>query len=231
MQRDQTLADAVTIQRQFDRIALVDVDRKNYNSRYHGLLLTKMPEDCRLAVELGCGTGAFARLLASHADHVLALDFSQEMIRIAKERSTNFVNIEYHCAEIRDWPFPESGCDFIASIATLHHVQLEPMLISLKAAVRPGGAIGVVDLYQPERLSEHLRCFVAYWVSGLIRLLTTRRLRGSKPVRDAWAPHLREDHYLTISRIREICDRVLPGALVRIHLFWRYSLVWTKPAT
>jgi hypothetical protein len=34
---------------------------------------------------------------------------------------------------------------------------------------------------------------------------------------------------LTFSRIRQIGLESLPGAVLRKHLLWRYSLVWRKP--
>jgi hypothetical protein len=47
-------------------------------------------------------------------------------------------------------------------------------------------------------------------------------------VREAWAEHGRHDTYPTLDEMRRICDGVLPGALIRGHLLWRYSLVWRK---
>jgi len=31
-----------------------------------------------------------------------------------------------------------------------------------------------------------------------------------------------------LSQVRKICEDVLPGAQVRKHLLWRYSIVWKK---
>jgi hypothetical protein len=41
--------------------------------------------------------------------------------------------------------------------------------------------------------------------------------------------HARHDIYLPVSQVRRICADVLPGAVVRKHLLWRYSLIWEKP--
>ncbi len=32
-----------------------------------------------------------------------------------------------------------------------------------------------------------------------------------------------------VGEVREVCRAVLPGAVVRRHLLWRYSIVWRKP--
>jgi hypothetical protein len=51
-----------------------------------------------------------------------------------------------------------------------------------------------------------------------------------RQVREAWAEHGRHDSYLTLSQVRQISAAVLPGAEVRKHLLWRYSITWRKTA-
>src|SRR5439155_20759177 len=71
------------IQADFDRLALLDAEGWTHNNHYHNFLLPHIRHDCQNALEVGCGTGAFARLLAARARHVVALDLSPEMIRVA----------------------------------------------------------------------------------------------------------------------------------------------------
>ena len=61
-----------------------------------------------------------------------------------------------------------------------------------------------------------------------LRLLKTGRLREPAAVRAAWAEHGRSDVYPTLAQVRRACAGLLPGARVRRHLLWRYSLVWHK---
>ena len=72
----------------FDLLAAHSTDAWDHNSHYYSFLLAQLPRRCARALEIGCGTGAFARLLARRADHVLALDLSPEMIRVTREHST-----------------------------------------------------------------------------------------------------------------------------------------------
>jgi len=44
-----------TIQRDFDRIALVSPDGSLQNNQYHNLLLRQLSSDCQTALEIGCG--------------------------------------------------------------------------------------------------------------------------------------------------------------------------------
>jgi ubiquinone/menaquinone biosynthesis C-methylase UbiE len=221
---------ASVIRSDFDRIALLPDGGWNHNNHYHGFLLRQLPQRCEYALDLGCGTGSFSRLLAERCEQVLALDLSPQMIRIAKERAKADANAEFQVADASTWAFPAERFDCIVSIATLHHLPLGEVLAKMKGALRTGGTLGVLDLVQPEGVSGLLISALAVPVSVALRLFNTGRLRQPRPVRDAWADHGCHDSYLPLAEIRRICVPVLPGARVRNHLLWRYSIVWKKPA-
>ncbi|HYO91878.1 MAG TPA: class I SAM-dependent methyltransferase [Pyrinomonadaceae bacterium] len=219
------------ISEEFDRIALLTAggdDGWTQNSHYHDLLLRQVPANCRRALETGCGTGAFSRRLAGRAGHVTALDLSPEMIRIARERSREFKNIEFHVADAIERDFPDEEFDCVATIATLHHLPMKTMLSKFKRALKPGGVLLILDLVEPEGFYDVLTGAVALPVCVGLRLLHQRRLRAPAEVRAAWAEHERYDNYLTLREVRETCAELLPGASVRRHLLWRYSVIWRK---
>ncbi|HVS20901.1 MAG TPA: class I SAM-dependent methyltransferase, partial [Pyrinomonadaceae bacterium] len=112
------------IQTDFDRLAVLDSEGWTHNNHYHNFLLRHIRHGCQNALEIGCGTGAFARRLVERAQHVVALDLSPEMIRVARSRSAEFPNIEFHVADAILWNFPATHFDCIATIATLHHLPL-----------------------------------------------------------------------------------------------------------
>ncbi len=218
-----------TIQKDFDRIALVSEDGGAHNDHYHNFLLRHLPSNCHDVLEIGCGTGAFARRLAERSQQVLALDLSPEMIRIARERSAQFPNIEFQLADVRDSPFHIGSFDCIASIATLHHLPFPEMLLKMKAALKPGGVLLVLDLFEPAGLSDSLLNLLALPVSATLRLIHHRRLLPRREARDAWTAHERHDSYPTMNEVHALCERMLPGAKIKQHLLWRYSIVWEKP--
>lgn len=218
----------MSIQSEFDRLALVSEDGAAHNDHYHNFLLRQLPSHCENALEVGCGTGGFARLLAERADHVLALDLSPEMIRLARERSTRSPNIEYQCRDFLSRPLPADRFDCIASIATLHHLPLREALLKLKAALKPSGLLLILDLFEPVGVSDYLLNFVAVPVSVGLRFKHYGRLRQRPEVRAAWAAHEAHDLYPTMRDVHALCDELLPGAKIKQHLLWRYSIVWKK---
>ena len=137
-----------SVEADFDRLALLDDEGWTSNNHYHGSLLKYVPADCENALEIGCGTGAFARLLAKRCKRVVALDLSPEMIRAARSRSTGFTNLEFQLADAVQWEFPQSHFDFVCSIATLHHVEQRELLVKIRDSLKPNGVLVVLDLVE-----------------------------------------------------------------------------------
>jgi ubiquinone/menaquinone biosynthesis C-methylase UbiE len=223
----ETMSD---VRADFDRIAALSGEEWGDNGPYDDFLARHIPEHCREALDVGCGTGAFSRLLAKSSERVLALDLSPKMIELARERSAQFPNIEFEVADVLTRELPAEEFDCIATIATLHHLPIKEVLPKLKRALRAGGVLLVLDLFQAEGLSDAVRSALALPLSLWLRLVRRGRLRPPRELRRAWEKHGRHDSYLTLTQVREVCAEMLPGALVTRHLLWRYSVVWKKGA-
>lgn len=219
-----------SIRSDFDRIALLSGEHWDHNAQYHGYLLGRVPAHCRRALEIGCGTGEFSRLLAGRAAEVVAMDLSAQMIRLAKARSKLYPNIDFVAGDVMTYQFPDNQFDCIATLTTLHHLPIEIILRNVRKALKPGGVFLCLDLYQRSTLTDAFVDGVAYPTALFLRLIKTGRLRPTREVREAYDEHGKTDTYLTLPRIRQICADILPGALVSRHLFWRYSLIWKKEA-
>jgi 2-polyprenyl-3-methyl-5-hydroxy-6-metoxy-1,4-benzoquinol methylase len=223
------------VAKDFDRLAVLDSEGWTHNNHYHKFLLQHLHRECREALEIGCGTGALARQLAERAEHVTAIDLSPEMVRIARKHSEQFPNIDYELADVSECDFPANHFDCIATVATLHHLPLRAVLLKLKQALKPGGILLVLDLFEPERnlltlpgVHDALLNLAAMGASMSLRLVHNGRLRPPREVRAAWEEHGRHDSYPTMKKVRALCTDLFPGARIKQHLFWRYSIVWRK---
>jgi SAM-dependent methyltransferase len=221
------------IARDFDRPALLDDGAWNHNNHYHEFLLRCVPASCLNALEIGCGTGAFSIRLARKSKQVVALDLSPEMIRIARARSARAPNLEYQCADLMKCEWPGNAFDCIVTIATLHHLPMREAIVKLKQLLRPDGVLIVLDLFEHERnllkpagWRDGVNNLLAMGVSGCLRLVHDGRLTPSRAVRAAWEAHGRTDRYPNMKEVRVLCDEILPGAAIRQHLLWRYSIIW-----
>lgn len=217
-----------TIREDFDRIAFHDDERWNHNNRYHRLLLNQIPDRIGRALDLGCGTGAFTRLLATRAGSVRGLDLSPEMINRARRLSADHPNVTHQVADILEYELPPATYDVIVSIATLHHLPLEIVLPRLRAALAPGGLLVILDLLESRGPADRLRDLVALPVAMGLNLVRGGRPRPPRHIREAWAEHARSDRLPTFREAAAAYARLLPGAKVRRHLLWRYSVRYSS---
>lgn len=219
----------------FDRLAdLSGEDGWDHNSHYHAFLLRHLPPRCSEVLEVGCGTGAFARSLAERSEGILAIDLSPRMVQVAKNRSKEHPNIEYVVADANSWEFPRERFDCVASITTVHHLPLAPTLRKMGGALKPGGTLLVLDLYRAQSPADYLVGAAGFPASKALKLAKTGSLadRQSPALRRAWEEHGATDHVPTFAEVRDACAEAgLRGAKVRRRLLWRYSLVWRKPVS
>ena len=217
-----------SIQSDFDRIALLPRETWDHNSHYHQFLLDQLPPQCQDVLEIGCGTGDFTCLLAQRAEKVVAIDLSPEMVHRARENSGLQPNIEFVLGDALTYPLDTNKFDCIATLTTLHHLPVDQIFDEIKRALKPGGVFVCLDLYQRSTLSDAVLDAAAFLASPLVRLMRTGKLRPDRELRAAYEEHGKTDFYLRLSRIRQLCEKTLPGAMVHRHLFWRYSIVWKK---
>jgi ubiquinone/menaquinone biosynthesis C-methylase UbiE len=212
----------------FDNIAAFSNDEWNHNNHYYSFLLKHIPPftECD-ALEIGCGTGSFTRLLAQRFRRVLALDLSPRMIEIAKERSKQYRNIDFQVADVMAQEFRSGQFGCVASIATLHHIPFEPLLFKIKSALKVDGTLLILDLFEPESFADFSTSLFAVPANIILRLIKNGHIRESKEIQAAWAEHLRTDTYPTLSQVRQACA-IFPKAQIKRHLLWRYSIVWKQ---
>ena len=127
------------------------------------------------------------------------------------------------------WPFPRGRFDCVASIAAAHHLPLDPLLARMRDALAPGGTLLVLDVHRLRTPADLATSLLAVPAARLLRLRHTGRLGDPPELRRAWAEHVRTDRYLSLAEVRAACAAELPGAAVRRHLLWRYSVVWRRP--
>ncbi|WP_280432657.1 class I SAM-dependent methyltransferase [Nocardia brasiliensis] len=206
----------------------------NHNSFYHRLLLRQLPKNMSRVLDVGCGAGAFAVVLARHAERVDALDQSPVMIDAAKQVVP--ANVTCILGDILEQQFPPATYDAIVSISTLHHLPLDEVLPDLADALRPGGVLAAVALPRtdlPRELPTEFLAALGHRVLGGTFALLRKLGLGDRHALDPTHADMpvRLDPPLTTRQVREQVRTLLSGAQVRRRLFWRYSLVWHKPHT
>ena len=99
-------------------------------------------------LDIGTGTGRMAELFSAKADHIVALDKSLEMLRVARAKLQNLPadQVELVQGDFLNLPFADSRFDTILLHQVLHFAQ-DPERALLEAArvAKPGARIAIVD--------------------------------------------------------------------------------------
>ena len=93
-------------------------------------------------LEVGCGNGRISSLLASKADHLVAIDPVKLRIEEAKARCVG-VNFDVGSGESLD--FPDKVFDVIIFTLSLHHQDSKQALKEAKRVLKEGGVILVIE--------------------------------------------------------------------------------------
>lgn len=118
--------------------------------------------------DIGAGSGLFARLFALEvgaAGRVYAVDVTQAFVdnTIANVRSEGFANIVGVVNSPKDLPLPAGSLDVAFLSDVYHHFEYpQAMLRAMRAALKPGGTLAVVEFERIEgvsspRILEHVR--------------------------------------------------------------------------
>ncbi len=193
-------------------------DRWNHNIRYHRVILDAIPPGCRRALDIGCGEGTLTRQLRQAIPEVVGIDDDHASITAARTHR-DASGIHYVEGNALAYGFEPTSFDLITAVASLHHMAAEPALVHLRTLLRPAGVLAVIGLARSSPLDWPLD--LAAIVPNRARGLRAQYWQHPSPV--VWPP---PESYASMRRIAE---RVLPGARFQRRLYWRYTLVWTKP--
>lgn len=95
-------------------------------------------------LDLGCGTGYGANMLAAHVEDVIAVDISEEAISDAAKSypASNLHFLRIEPIESRDLPFPDSNFDDVISFQVIEHIEhVGSYLKEIRRVLKPGGRL------------------------------------------------------------------------------------------
>ncbi|SJZ81638.1 Methyltransferase domain-containing protein [Marinactinospora thermotolerans DSM 45154] len=202
----------------------------DHNAHYHGLLLRHLPDPCRRALDVGCGTGGFARRLARLGVDVDAVDPAEQAIATARSLTPATAGggrVRFRRADITQTPLPAGTYDYISCLASIHHVPFATVA-DLRRALRPGGVLVILGCYREHTLADRLVSLAAVPVNALYRLGTALREAAGRGGQVS-PPSVTARPAMTLDQVAEAARVLLPGSTLRRLLLWRYLLVYREP--
>jgi SAM-dependent methyltransferase len=206
----------------FDQAALDEAEREGLFEQYFAVFPWEaLPPDA-VGVDIGCGSGRWAKTVADRVGELHCVDASPEALAVARRTLAGKPNCAFHVASVGDLPFAAGSMDFAYSLGVLHHVpDTQAALASAARVLKPGAPL-LVYLYYA--LDNRPGWYRALWLAtDLVRRVVSR---SPLPVRVATTAAIAALVYLPLARLAKLVAALglnaegLPLALYRDRSFY-----------
>lgn len=137
------------VQKQYNQLA------KIYDSRWKDYLhntLTYLKNWAEISPEetvldVACGTGEFERLILNESptQRIVGIDFSEEMLEIAKDKCKNYSQ-SFQVANSENLPFADSSFDVIVCASSFHYFEHPSIVLGeMRRVLKPNGKVIILD--------------------------------------------------------------------------------------
>jgi SAM-dependent methyltransferase len=126
-------------------------------------------------LEIGCGTGVHARLLADARANVTAVDLTPTAVDLTRKRlELHGLAADVREADAENLPFADASFDFVWSWGVIHHSEsTDEVVREIARVLRPGGTLALMVYH---------RTSVTFWIQyQLIRGVLGLRLLRETP--------------------------------------------------
>ncbi|ADB33642.1 Methyltransferase type 11 [Kribbella flavida DSM 17836] len=189
------------------------------------------PADSRAtgkALDLGCGAGRHAVVLAEYFEHVDAVDLSGAMIRLARRKRARG-NISYLESDLRDL---DGQYAFVLSSATLHHVpDLPDALRQIRGLIAPGGRAALVDTVSARPANPRWWLYggeIRKFLRNLVRRGPAEAWEIFRLSTGRWLDHRVSDRYLSREQFERVYAEAFPGATFT-RVGSAHAMIWDHP--
>jgi len=139
-----------------------------YQIVHHEKLHTyKLHEEGNIILDLGAGTGYFANSISVPGKFIVAIDFSIEMLKLAKK---SYPHLHLVVASADKLPFKSMSFDVIIANGVFHHLKAQNLLkksiIELRRVLKKQGAVCLFD-----RNSSFLSIFIHSFVMLIKKII------------------------------------------------------------
>ncbi|XP_053554796.1 uncharacterized protein LOC128645668 [Bombina bombina] len=116
----------------------------------------KKAKPYEVAVDVGCGTGRYTELLASHFQKVLAFDSSESQINEAK-RVGSSKNVHYQISSCENLPLEDESVDLIHGSRSVHFFDMDTFFQEAIRILKPNGCIAF-HIFNADHKIEYGNC-------------------------------------------------------------------------
>jgi 2-polyprenyl-3-methyl-5-hydroxy-6-metoxy-1,4-benzoquinol methylase len=191
----------------------------NHNTAYHPWLVGIAAEHRGDVLDVGCGDGLLAQRLAPVSRSVTGIDPNPAAIGRATDRLASVRHVTVSHGDFQDYQPGAHRFDLITFVASLHHMDLRASLVKARDLLTPTGEIAVVGISANTTVRDWVWSAMCVPAARIGSWLHSETRNVGVVVKDPQEG---------LDDIRRTVDEVLPEALVRRALYYRYLLRWSR---
>jgi SAM-dependent methyltransferase len=128
--------------RTYDQSGLQEKELQTLFDAYFEIFPWDRLPDNAVGIDLGCGSGRWAKFVAPRIGTLHCIDPSEEALAVARRQLEGQDNCEFHLAGAHNIPLPDESVDFGYCLGVLHHVpDTAAALRALVKKLKPGATL------------------------------------------------------------------------------------------
>jgi ubiquinone/menaquinone biosynthesis C-methylase UbiE len=108
--------------RRFDQTVLSKQELFDLFNRFFRVFPLDFLSRNAVGFDLGCGSGRWAKCIATKVGCIHCIDASESALAVAKSNLEESTNCKFHLASVENIPLLENSMDFGYSVGVLHHI-------------------------------------------------------------------------------------------------------------
>jgi len=135
----------------YDQHALDDREASRIFENYFSLVPKSLINESAIVVDVGCGSGRWARQLVESVGRLILVDPAPAALEVARTALSGRANCDFRCESVGSIGLPSNSADFVYSLGVLHHIpDTQSGIDECVRLLKPGGAFLVYLYYKME---------------------------------------------------------------------------------
>lgn len=188
----------------FDQSELDEQERQRLFDSYFAVFPWQRLPAGAVGMDVGCGSGRWARSVAPRVGHLMAVDPAGAALAVAKKSLAGQANVSFHNTDVDNLPAADGSLDFAYSLGVLHHVpDTARAIASVARKLKPGAPL---LLYLYYALDNRPWWFRAVWrASNLVRRAVSA---APRPLKHAVCEIIAATVYWPLARCARLLERL-----------------------